>query len=118
MANIVYCNNSNLCKNNYYHALATEFVPIPLPTLPAHHTGIANSGSNGQYFAPDTPVANYNPQAPTVGVRVANGHPERSVASTNLASATALPPAALSGHVMPNFFHALVSLGPFSNQST
>jgi hypothetical protein len=29
MAKVVYCNNSNLCKNNYYYALATEFVPNP-----------------------------------------------------------------------------------------
>ncbi len=94
----------------------TEFVPHPPPTLPAHHTGIANSGSNGHYFAPDAPVANYNPQAPTVGVRVANGCPKRLVASTTLASATALPPAASSGHVMPNFPHTLIGLGPFADQ--
>ena len=84
--------------------------------LPAHHTGIADSGSNGHYFSPDAPVANYNPQAPTVGVRVANGCPKRSVASATLASATALPPAALSGHVMPIFPHTLIGLGPFANQ--
>ncbi len=84
--------------------------------LPAHHTGIADSGSNGQYFVPDTPVANYNPQALTVEVHIANGHPECSVASTTLASATALPLAALSGHVMPNFPHTLIGLGPFADQ--
>jgi hypothetical protein len=84
--------------------------------LPAHHTGIADSGSNGHYFAPDALVANYNTQALTVGVRVANGCPERSVTSTTLASVTPLPPAALSGHVMPNFTHTLIGLGPFANQ--
>jgi hypothetical protein len=115
MANIVYCNNSNLCKNNYYYALATEFAPNSPPTLPAHHTGIADSSSNGHYFAPNAPVANYNPQAPTIGVRVVNRHPKCSVASATLASATALPPAALLGHVMPNP-HTLISLGPFANQ--
>jgi hypothetical protein len=47
---------------------------------------------------------------------MANGHPKRLVASATLASATALPPAALSGHVMPNFPHTLIGLGPFSNQ--
>jgi hypothetical protein len=31
MANVVYCDNSNLCKNNYYYTLATEFVPNPPP---------------------------------------------------------------------------------------
>ncbi len=33
-----------------------------------------------------------------------------------LASTTALPPAALSGHVMPYFPHILIGLGPFANQ--
>jgi hypothetical protein len=100
MANVVYCNDSDLCKNCYYYALATEFVPNPPPTLPVHHTSIADSGSNGCYIAPNAPVANYNPQAQTGGVRVANGCPERLVARATLASATALPPAALLGHVM------------------
>jgi hypothetical protein len=116
MANVVYCDDSNLCKNNYYYTLATEFVQTPPPNLPAHHTGIANSGSHGHYFTPNAPVTNYNPQAPTIGVRVANGHPKRLVARATLALATAQPPAALSGHVMPNFPHTLIGLGPFANQ--
>jgi hypothetical protein len=118
MANVVYWDNSNLCKNNYYYALATEFVPNPPPTLPAHHTGIANSGSNGHYFAPDAPVANYNPQAPTIGVRVANYCPKCLVASATVSSATALPPVASLGHVMPNFLHTLIGLGLFANQDS
>jgi hypothetical protein len=47
---------------------------------------------------------------------MANGCPECLVASATLASATALPPAALSGHVMPNFPHILIGLGTFANQ--
>ncbi len=118
MANVVYWDNSNLCKNNYCYALATKFVPNPPPTFPAHHTGIDDSDSNGHFFAPDAPVANDNPQAPTVGVCVPNGCPECSVASATLASTTALPPAALLGHVMPNFPHTLIgSLGPPSPAS-
>jgi hypothetical protein len=66
--------------------------------------------------APKAPVANYNPQAPTIGVCMANSRPERSVASSTLVSATALPTAALLGHVMPNFPHTLISLEPFANQ--
>jgi hypothetical protein len=84
--------------------------------LPAHHTGITDSRSNGHYFALDAPVANYNPQAPTVGVRVANCRPKCLVASTTLAFATALPPAALLGHVIPNFPHTLIGLGSFADQ--
>jgi hypothetical protein len=47
---------------------------------------------------------------------MANGCPECLVASVTLASATALPSSALSGHIMPNFYHTLISLGPFANQ--
>jgi hypothetical protein len=116
MANIVYCKNSNLCKNNFNYTLATEFVPNPPPTLPAHHTGIANFGSNGHYFASDAPVANYNPKAPTVDIRMANNYPKCLVASATLASATALPPAALLGRVISYFPQTLIGLGPFANQ--
>jgi hypothetical protein len=47
---------------------------------------------------------------------MANGCPKCLVASATLASATALPPAASSGHVMPNFPHTLIGLGPFADQ--
>jgi hypothetical protein len=50
-----------------------------------------------------------------MGVRVANGLPERSVASATLASSPSLPPAAMQGHVMPSFPHTLIGLGPFTN---
>jgi hypothetical protein len=53
--------------------------------LSAHHTGIADSSSNEHYFAPNAPVANYNPQAPTVGVCMANCCPKHLVASATLA---------------------------------
>jgi hypothetical protein len=64
MENLVYCDDINLCKNNYYYALASDFVPNPSPTLPALHTGIADSRTSGFYFAPGVPVSNYNPCAP------------------------------------------------------
>ena len=113
MANLAVTDDSKLCKNNYYYALASEYVPNPSPNIPPSHTGIADSGASSFYFAPDAPVANYNALAPTVGVRVANGRPEHSVASATLASASSLPQAALSGHVMPSFPHTLIGLGPF-----
>ena len=113
MANLAVTDDSNLCKNNYYYALASEYVPNPSPNIPPSHTGIADSGASGFYFAPNAPVANYNALAPTVGVRVANGRPEHSVASATLASASSLPQAAMSGHVMPSFPHTLIGLGPF-----
>ncbi len=61
------------------------------------------------------PFSNLNPRAPAVGVRVANGLPERSFASANLASTPSLPPAAMQGRVMPSFPHTLIGLGPFAN---
>jgi len=108
--------DSNLCKNNFYYALTSESVPTPAPKILPHHTGIADSGASGFYFAPDAPVTNYNPQALAVGVRVANGQPKCSVASATLASAPSLPQAAMSGHVMPSFPHTLIGLGPFADQ--
>ena len=105
-----------MCKNNYYYALTSESVPNPTPKILPHHTGIADSSTSGFYFTPDAPVTNYNPQAPTVGVRVANGRPKCSVASATLASAPSHPQAAMSGHVMPSFPHTLIGLGPFADQ--
>jgi hypothetical protein len=116
MANLVFCDDNQLLKNNYYFALSTT--PACNPTqLPSSHTGIANSGASGFYFAPGAPVSNLNPQALAIRVRVANGLPEQSVDSATLASAPSLPPAAMQGHVMPSFPHTLIGLGPFANLS-
>jgi hypothetical protein len=61
------------------------------------------------------PVANHDSNAPSVGVRVANGRPERSVACATLALVPSLPSSAMQGHVMPSFTHTLIGLGPFTN---
>ncbi len=114
MANFVYCNTNDLCQNNYYFALSTPSSCNPT-NLPTSHTGMAESGASDIYFASNAPVANLNPTAPSVGVRVANGLPVRSVASAALASAPSLPPAAMQGHVMPSFPHTLIGLGPFAD---
>jgi len=114
MVNLVYCDDKNCLTNNYYFALSTT--PASNPTqLPPSHTGIADSGASGFYFAPGAPMSNLDHTAPTVGVRVANSLPERSVASATLASAPSLPPAAMQGHVMPTFPHTLIGLGPFAD---
>jgi hypothetical protein len=115
MANLAIIDNFNSCKNNYYYALTSESVPNPPPNILPSHTGIADSGATDFYFAPNAPVTNYNPQAPTVGVRVAKGRPERSVASATLASVPSLPQASMTGHVMPAFPHTLIGLGPFAD---
>ncbi len=114
MANVVYCDTNDLCKNNYYFALSTPS-SCNLTNLPTSHMGIANSGASGIYFASNAPVANLNPTAPSVGVRMANGLPVQSVASATLASSPSLPPAAMQGNVMPSSPHILIGLGPFAN---
>jgi hypothetical protein len=114
MANLVYCNDNQLLKNIYYFALFTTTTCNPTQ-LPSSHTGIADSGATGFYFVPGTTVSNLSLQAPAIGVRVANGLPEQSVASTTLASVPSLSPAVMQGHVMPSFPHTLIGLGHFAN---
>jgi hypothetical protein len=97
MAKLVYCNDSNLCENNYYYALATEFVSNPPNSLPAYHIGITDSCANDFYFAPDAPVTNYKPHTPTIGVHMANSCIKCSVASATLALAPSLPSTAMAG---------------------
>ncbi len=93
-----------------------ESAPTPPSTFPHQHMGIADSSFSGFYFSCGIPVANYNPNAPTVGVTVANGCHKCSVVSGTLASISMLPPTTILGHVMPSFSHALIGLGPFANQ--
>ena len=114
MANLVYCDDNDCLKNNYYFALSTSSA-CNATNLPPSRTGIADSGASGFFFTPDAPVANLDHQAPTIGVCVANGLPERSVASATLASASSLPAEAMQGHVMPSFPHTLIGLGPFAD---
>jgi hypothetical protein len=114
MANIVYCYTNDLCQNNYYFALSTPSSCNPT-NLPTSHTGIANSRASGIYFASNAPVANLNPTAPSVGVRVANSLPVWSVASATLASAPSFPSVAMLEHVRPSFPHTLIGLVPFAD---
>jgi hypothetical protein len=115
MVNLAIIDNFSSCKNNYYYALTSESVPNPPPNIQPSHTGIADSGATDFYFVPDAPVINYNPQAPTVGICVANGRPKRLLASATLASVPSLPQASMTGHVMPAFPHTLIGLGPFAD---
>ncbi len=113
MANAVYGSTNTLFNNNYYSVLAT---PSCNPThLHSFETSIADSGATSFYFSSSAPVANLNPDAPTVCVRVANGQPEKSVASATLALVPSLSPEAMQGHVMPSFPHTLIGLGPFAD---
>ena len=90
------CDDCNGLKNYYYYALATDDDGASNPPqLPISHTGIADSGASGFFFTYDSPTANRDQHAPTIGVRVANGRTERSIASATLASVPSLPPAAM-----------------------
>jgi hypothetical protein len=115
MANAIYCKNNELLKNNFYFALSTASASNPTQ-LPSSHTGIADSGASGFYFAPNAPIANINSRAPAIRVQVANGLPVRSIASATLESVPSLPSAAMHRHVMPSFPHTLVGLGLFADQ--
>ena len=113
MANVVYGSTNTLFNNNCYSALATP--SCNLTHLHSSETGIANSGATSFYFSSSAPVANLNPDAPTVCVMVANGQPEKSVASATLTLVPSLPPAAMQGHIIPSFPHTLIGLGPFAD---
>jgi hypothetical protein len=105
--------NNNLINNKKLaFSMFTRCNPTPHP--PNIDTGIADSGSSHFYFAPGTPVTNYDATAPTIKVRVANGTPMHSIASGELASVTALPPASRKGHVMAGFPHSLIGWLPLS----
>ena len=116
MVNVVYCDNNDCLKNNYYFALSSPSASNPTQLHPSR-TGIADSGASGFFFAPDAPVSNRNHKAPTIGVRVANGLPEQSAASATLSSVPSLPAEAMQGHVMPSFPNTLIGLGlgPFAD---
>ena len=114
--NVVICesDDSNVLKNNYYYALSTDDkVASNPPQLPISHTGIADSGASGFFFTDYSPTANRNQHAPTIGVRMANGRAEHSIASATLELVPLLPTAAMQGHVMPSFTNSLIGLGPF-----
>ncbi len=112
---MVFWDNDDLCKNNYYYFLSTFLLVNPPPTYLPSTLALPTQVPAASFFATGALVANYNRSAPTAGVHVANGHPECSVASDTLALAASLPPTAIEGHIMPSFPHSLISLGPFAN---
>ncbi len=99
--------------NNKKLAFSTFTSCIPTHHPPNIDTGIADSVLSHFYFAPGTPVMNYDATTPTIKVCMANGTPVHSIASGELASVTALPPASRKGHVMAGFLHSLIGLAPF-----
>jgi hypothetical protein len=111
MALTVVSDNDLINNKNLAFTMFTSRNPTPHP--PDKDTGIADSGSSHFYFAPGVPVMKYYATAPTIGVRIANGTPVHSIASGELASVTALPPASRKGHVMAGFPHSLIGLAPF-----
>jgi hypothetical protein len=103
-----------LSKNNIILLYPLQLTVIP-PTFILPVLALLTPAPVASEFAPSAPLSNLNPQAPTIGIRVVNGLPEKSVASATLTSVPYLPPAAMQGHVMPSFPHTLIGLGPFSD---
>ena len=93
---------------NYNCTLASENVPNPplLSYLVTLALPTPAPVASTLPLMPQSPTT--TPMPPTVGVRVANGRPECSVASATLALASSFPQAAMSGHVTPSFPHTLV----------
>ena len=113
MADLVYCYNSNLCKNNYYSAIATEYILNP-PTIPTHHTGIADSGASRICIRRpccqiQSPCSNCQSLRGQLSPRILGGQRHLCIgilspSSSNVGACHAyLPP-------------YLIGLGPFANQ--
>jgi hypothetical protein len=70
-------------------------------------------GFSSIYVAPNAPFQNHYPAAPTIAVQVANGTLALSIASEQLALVTDMPNVHMTGHIMKEFPHMLIGLGPF-----
>ncbi|KAL7525219.1 hypothetical protein ACHAXR_001556, partial [Thalassiosira sp. AJA248-18] len=75
-------------------------------------TGVADTGASSIYFAPDTPVLEYNPSAPAIAVGTASGQRQLSSATAKHCIPNLPADFPRSGHVMPGFQQTLVGIGP------
>ena len=75
---------------------------------------IADTGASGIYLTPWAPCANVNPGAVAILVGATGGSPHRSSASCNV-SLPKLPH--VRGHIMPNFHHNLMGVGPLCDHN-
>eukprot|EP00804_Cyclotella_cryptica_P026156 CCRYP_013038-RA/>CCRYP_013038-RA protein AED:0.96 eAED:1.00 QI:0/0/0/0.5/1/1/2/0/450 len=91
-------------NSNPYRCLEAPASPPRGCAAQISTTAILDSGASDIYFAPDAPVTNVNPSAPTSTVTDAAGTHHHSSAHANHLLPT-LP--ACSGKIMPSFKHTL-----------
>eukprot|EP00804_Cyclotella_cryptica_P016130 CCRYP_004246-RA/>CCRYP_004246-RA protein AED:0.35 eAED:0.35 QI:0/0/0/0.75/1/1/4/0/1339 len=96
-------------NSNPYRCLEAPASPPRGCAAQISTTAILDSGASDIYFAPDAPVTNVNPSAPTSTVTDAAGTHHHSSAHANHLLPT-LP--ACSGKIMPSFKHTLFGVGP------
>eukprot|EP00804_Cyclotella_cryptica_P007159 CCRYP_009709-RA/>CCRYP_009709-RA protein AED:0.46 eAED:0.41 QI:0/-1/0/1/-1/1/1/0/217 len=96
-------------NSNPYRCLEAPRLPPRGCAAQISTTAILDSGASDIYFAPDAPVTNVNPSAPTSTVTDAAGTHHHSSAHANHLLPT-LP--ACSGKIMPSFKHTLFGVGP------
>eukprot|EP00804_Cyclotella_cryptica_P009971 CCRYP_015405-RA/>CCRYP_015405-RA protein AED:0.48 eAED:0.22 QI:0/0/0/0.66/1/1/3/0/674 len=99
-------------NSNPYRCLAAPASPPRKSAAQILNTAILDSGTSDIYLAPDAPVTNVNPSAPTSTVTDATGaHHHSSTHADHLLPT--LP--ACSGKIMPSFKHTLFRVGPLCN---
>eukprot|EP00804_Cyclotella_cryptica_P009040 CCRYP_003144-RA/>CCRYP_003144-RA protein AED:0.34 eAED:0.37 QI:0/0/0/1/0.5/0.33/3/0/763 len=96
-------------NSNPYRCLEAPASPPREHATQISTTAILDSGASDIYFAPDAPVTNVNPSAPTSTVTDAAGTHHHSSAHANHLLPT-LP--ACSGKIMSSFKHTLFGVGP------
>eukprot|EP00804_Cyclotella_cryptica_P001437 CCRYP_003680-RA/>CCRYP_003680-RA protein AED:0.63 eAED:0.34 QI:0/0/0/1/1/1/2/0/664 len=96
-------------NSNPYRCLAVPASPPRGSAAQTSDTAILDSGASNIYFAPDVPVTNVNPMAPTSTVTNAAGAQHHSSAHVDHLLPT-LP--ACSGKIMPSFKHTLFGVRP------
>ena len=72
-----------------------------------------DSGTIQNYFAPDAPIANFDPSAPPVHVGTATVSVQRFCGTAEIALPSLPTYIPRSGQVMPSFAHTLVGIGRF-----
>ena len=91
-------------------------VPIDPPSsvLSPSESAISDTGASGFYLTPKSPCANINPVAVKILVGTSGGPPHQSSESFNIL----IPNFPVSsGHIMSQFHHNLMGVGPLCNHN-
>ena len=82
--------------------------PTLLLNITSSDTAIADTGASRIYLTPKAPCSNINPAALQIVVGIAGGPPHHSLASCDINLLITVT----KGHLMPNFHHNLMGIGP------